>query len=432
MPYAEGATRTDRYLDDQLVAETRDEGPVLAELEGFLAAPPDRDLVLGLTRVQVGDLSRFPFDRDLDQRMIAEARAAGLPPGAPPPSDLDRLLFHLRDRLRNGSWVPRMAKVRMHADGLPYTGGLDGNPRRLAGEPDVVIPARSTYQGPRVRVGILDGAFYRHPALAGHYLADSAAFGEQERPDPPATMGHAVHLAGIVARQAPGADIVIRQALNEENQVDSWALAKAMVLFRGEVDILLTALGGTTWDGRAPFVLERAESRLGCLHVASAGNWGLPVTRPYPSPTRDSTIYPAALPGVIAVGALDEKGERAPYSQSAPWISLMAPGEHDGLFLRRASLVERNAQGVLVVSAYERPVDFGGYASWSGTSAAAAYATGALAALVTALGGTAQEAAETLLSGDPGLAGRVPATGGIRRYSARQDAYAPEAASAAY
>ncbi|MEV0201405.1 hypothetical protein [Nonomuraea sp. NPDC050691] len=167
MPYAEGATRTDRYLDDQLVAETRDEGPVLAELEGHLAAPPDRDLVLGLTRIQVGDLRRFPFAEDLDQRMIAEARAAGLPPGAPAPTDLDRLLFHLRDRLRNGSWVPRMAKVRMHADGLPYTGGLDGNPRRLAGEPDVVIPARSTYQGPRVRVGILDGAFYRHPPSPG-------------------------------------------------------------------------------------------------------------------------------------------------------------------------------------------------------------------------------------------------------------------------
>ncbi|MEV0596741.1 S8/S53 family peptidase [Nonomuraea cavernae] len=422
MPYSDATTPTDRYLSHEIVVESRDERLLLAELDGFVSGEPDGDLVLGLTRIRLDALDRFPFDPDLDARMRAEAGAATR--GAQP-SDLDRVLYHLRERFKTTKqWVPRMAKIRMYAEGTPYTGGGQGDPEQLAAKAEVVIEPRESYRGPRFTIGILDGALYRHPQLAGHYLADSSVFGVADHTDPPATLGHAVHLAGIVARQAPGADLVIRQALDASNEVDSWTLAKAMVRFSGEVDLLLTSLGGATWDDKPPFVLERAESRLGCVHVASAGNWGeVPRPRPYPSPTRDSAIFPAALPGVIAVGALAGDGGRAGYSQSGPWISLMAPGAHDGLFLERASLLTRDAHGALISNVERKPVNFGGVANWPGTSASAAYVAGAMVAVAMAQDTNVQEAAETLLSGHPGLSQEVPQARGIRPYSPELDRY---------
>ncbi|UOZ06957.1 type VII secretion-associated serine protease mycosin [Amycolatopsis sp. WQ 127309] len=40
----------------------------------------------------------------------------------------------------------------------------------------------------------------------------------------------------------------------------------------------------------------------------------------------DPVTYPAAYPGVIAVGAIDEQGQLADFSQTGPFISLVAPG----------------------------------------------------------------------------------------------------------
>ncbi len=37
-------------------------------------------------------------------------------------------------------------------------------------------------------------------------------------------------------------------------------------------------------------------------------------------------LYPAALPGVLAVGATDEQDRRASFSSFGDWISLAAPG----------------------------------------------------------------------------------------------------------
>ncbi|MFC7648065.1 S8/S53 family peptidase [Streptosporangium lutulentum] len=227
------------------------------------------------------------------------------------------------------------------------------------------------------------------------------------------TQGHAVHLAGILAQQAPNADLIVRQALTDF-EVDSWTLATKMVEFRNEVDILVTALGGTTWDNQPPMVLRRAEARLGCVHVSSAGNWGN-VDDPlrFPSPTRRSAIFPGALADVIAVGALDESGERTPYSQSGPWVTAMAPGRHGSLFLERAGLVGRDAKGVFFSTGVVEL--FGGFARWDGTSAAAAYFAGVVAAEAQNRETSVEEAVHRLLDG--------PATSRIRPFDPERDKY---------
>src|SRR5690606_27242397 len=84
--------------------------------------------------------------------------------------------------------------------------------------------------------------------------------------------------------------------------------------------------------------------------IACAGNTGS--SRPF---------WPAALPTVIAVGALDG-GARAAFSAHGPWVDAWA-------------------QGVGLTSSFLEFGRFRGYAPWSGASFAAALATGPPASL---------------------------------------------------
>ncbi|WP_260615393.1 S8 family serine peptidase [Microbispora sp. KK1-11] len=110
-----------------------------------------------------------------------------------------------------------------------------------------------------------------------------------------------------------------------------------------------TTFGGHTFDDAPPLGLAEALTGFPAV-VACAGNTAS--SRPF---------WPAALPGVVAVGALDGDA-RAGFSAYGPWVDVWAPG-------------------VGLVSSFLDYGDFHGYAAWSGTSFAAAVVTGALARL---------------------------------------------------
>nr|MDJ0860015.1 S8 family serine peptidase [Dinoroseobacter sp.] len=55
---------------------------------------------------------------------------------------------------------------------------------------------------------------------------------------------------------------------------------------------------------------------LGAVPVAAMGNSG-----------REEVYYPAALPGVIAVGAIEEDGRRSDFSTMGDHIAISAPGD---------------------------------------------------------------------------------------------------------
>ncbi|MFC1742343.1 S8 family serine peptidase [Candidatus Riflebacteria bacterium] len=110
-------------------------------------------------------------------------------------------------------------------------------------------------------------------------------------------------------------------------------------------DVINMSLGGA---GRSWFMeyAIRYANRYGTVVVAAMGN-----------NNSSQPFYPAAYPGVISVGAVDNWGNRAYFSNYGPWMDISAPG-------------------VRVPSTYTGPYR---YAYLSGTSMASPHVAGAIA-----------------------------------------------------
>jgi subtilisin family serine protease len=79
--------------------------------------------------------------------------------------------------------------------------------------------------------------------------------------------------------------------------------------------VINLSLGGAH-DPTEELLIQQAIAR-GVVVVAAMGN---------DADRGNPTSYPAALPGVVAVGATDELDRRAEFSQFGPHITLVAPG----------------------------------------------------------------------------------------------------------
>lgn len=201
-----------------------------------------------------------------------------------------------------------------------------------------------------VLVAVVDGGIDAdHPALRGRVVRSWRV------PGLAAGAGqHGTQVAGVVAGQATGAfsgglardaQLLDVQVLDRDGHGSADDLAAGLRFARAAgADLVLTSLA-LEWD--APQVHSAVDALAGeaVPVVAAAGNgFG------------DLLAFPAAYPEVLGVGALDGGGRR---QQLSGWSAadVVAPGE-----------------------AVLAPVPGGGYASVSGTSAAAAVAAGLLAA----------------------------------------------------
>lgn len=358
---------------DQLLVATPYADRVISRLKGWdirVASEGREDNeALGLTRLILQRaLGESPTD-PVDVAILRSRAGSAL--------DVTALLVALRAHFAeaNQGWSPVMGKNRT-LDNLEIGGGSvifggDGDPTAITGPAALTQVTRwseqPTMPGTGVRVGIIDTKLSPAPQLAGHY---SSTFGDvlHAVPTSPA-QGHAVFVAGVILSEAPGATIEVRAALNDQGRTDSWTAAKAITDLGSRVDILNLSFSCLTGDGRPPLALATAVDIITprVVVVAAAGNHG--------RLTRASTVeidgrkisdvskcvsFPAALDNVVAVGATQADGEAAAYSPTGPWIDLMADGTAESLFLK---------WGV-----------FDGFASWEGTSFAAARVTGAIAA----------------------------------------------------
>jgi membrane-anchored mycosin MYCP len=411
-----GETMGNDAIDQHIVVADEHFDMVLGLLGRDSAKEEKSDARLGLTLVQLADV------HELAEHMEKERKAQ---PGAKEPDHvhgpLDRVLGNLRaiTQARYAGWSPTMGKNRIltGVQFKPYSnaGGFT-RPTKPEKTPDEYPAAARS--GRRVRVGILDTRLDPHTRLGGRYLTDPDAL---TRPQPGQERqwweGHATFIAGIVLSLAPAADLDVRTALapgttpTDGWTMPLWTLAERLADYRDSgVEVLNLSLGCSTADGQSPMVLQRAIAQLTptMAVVAAAGNHGTDLLDDHDRedqgmPRRAAPLFPAALDGVLAVGAVDAAGRSAPFNpvdgtdpaRPAPWIDVFAPGVE----VVSTYLDETGDQNVRVPRdgkpvTYES-VRFEGYASWSGTSFAAAHVTGLVAAGISA-GMTPQEAVQAV------------------------------------
>jgi hypothetical protein len=189
--------------------------------------------------------------------------------------------------------------------------------------------------------------------------------------------GHGTFISGIIRQLCPDARIHHRGVLTSYGDGDDAsvisAIERALAAVHG-YDIVVMAFGTYGAADEAP-PLADAVRRLLCdsLVVASAGNDA--TSRPY---------YPAALPGVIAVGALDQAG-RARFSNFGSWVDACAPA---------VDVVSTFFDGFTEhCTCCGSPTDtYQGWARWSGTSFAAPKVAGVIAREMYLHGVTARQA----------------------------------------
>jgi hypothetical protein len=220
--------------------------------------------------------------------------------------------------------------------------------------------------------------------------------------------GHGVFVAGLVHRFAPGATVLYHRVLDQNGFVTDVQLAEELrrVGRIPEVQVINLSLGGHTHDAVAglPATAEALEElrihRPDLVVVAGAGNEG--VERPF---------YPAAYKGVIGVAAVGADGRRACFSNYGSWVDCAAAGvDVTSTFL--------TVRDVTVQSYYHpnclgrddpglKPFSFDGWASMSGTSAAAPVVSGLIATKMTEAEVDARTAADALIDaiGQPRLPG---------------------------
>ncbi len=180
--------------------------------------------------------------------------------------------------------------------------------------------------GAGVRVMVLDTGIDRdHPSLATAFEQGKDFVGDANGPYEYAdSMGHGSHVSGTIAGfhdltsgftgVAPAAKILAGRVCGAKGCSNiaiasgiDWAVAE-------KVSVINMSLGGAWSTPAERNAIEKAEEA-GVSVVAASGNDGT-----------NRVGYPAALPTVIAVGAVDSTLKKAEFSQYGPELDIVAPG----------------------------------------------------------------------------------------------------------
>jgi subtilisin family serine protease len=233
--------------------------------------------------------------------------------------------------------------------------------------------------GENITVAIIDtGIDYIHPDLGGGFGPGYKVIGGYDiynnDPDPMDDYGHGTHCAGVVAANgtlkgvAPGAKLMAYKVLSSSGSgASSDVIAGIEMAIDPDgnpttddgADIISMSLGGRgdPDDPIAQAVDTAADA--GIIVVVAAGNRG---------PYKETIDSPGCARKAITVGASDKSDVIADFSSRGPVI------------WKEAVLIKPDvlAPGVSIYSTYLN----GGYASFSGTSAATPHVAGAAALLL--------------------------------------------------
>ncbi|WP_431878345.1 type VII secretion-associated serine protease mycosin [Amycolatopsis sacchari] len=216
---------------------------------------------------------------------------------------------------------------------LPPGGGCLPAPQGTA--PDIPWPQRQLApqrvwdltKGQGITVAVVDTGVDAHtPQLAGRVLPGADVAGSGPADDD--CYGHGTFVAGIIAAApapgtgftgvAPEATILpIRVTSPADSTLTSTALANGI---RRAVDagarVINVSASTSVPDAGLAAAVQYAEAH-DVVVVASAANG---------AQEGDPVTYPASYPTVLAVGAVDSTGQHADFSQTGPYLALVAPG----------------------------------------------------------------------------------------------------------
>lgn len=264
---------------------------------------------------------------------------------------------------------------------------------------DAEVVHTSNNKGAGIQVAVLDtGIDYTHEELDARYLG-GYDFANSDN-DPLDDNGHGTHCSGIIAAEdngigvvgvAPEADLYAVKVLDKQGSgylsdviagID-WATVglDGSEGNSDDAEVISMSLGSSSGAISLEDACNNAYSS-GTLVVASAGNEG--------DGNCETTeySYPAAYSSVIAVGAIDQGDNVASFSNSGPFLELVAPGVNVYSTMPTYS--------VTMTSTGPPPFRYSNnYDSMSGTSMACPHVAGT-AALVFATGKVATEVRSTL------------------------------------
>lgn len=277
------------------------------------------------------------------------------------------------------------------------------------------LPTGDDLPGHEVVVAVVDSGFCDDAWFGGQVEFRE---GQDEEAPPadsdtlPFATGHGTFVAGVVLQHAPGARVVARRVVDDHGHVDDETLGRALEGLEDGVDIVNLSLGGTVDDTEDAFdLLVTANSLMNLWErnpdlvvVAPSGNLG----------AEDTDFWPARFDRVIAVAALGADGRPASFSNSGPWVNACAVGENvHSRFLTWDGKVEVPPPNDQHRYRSAASAPFQGWATWSGTSFAAARVSGVIAAATRKADGVlAPQAAQQLLRED---AGTFPGFGTVVR-----------------
>ena len=187
-------------------------------------------------------------------------------------------------------------------------------------------------RGQSINVVVVDtGVDYRHPELARAYAGGYNAISRTS--DPLDDNGHGTHVAGTIAAAdndlgvvgvAPNVRLWAAKVLRSDGKGSTanviaaidWVLQQKRAL--GGNWIVNLSLGSAEASVTEREAFARAVDE-GLLIFAATGNESTSVLA---APVN----YPAGYPGVIAVGAIDDKRAAATFSNQGPEVALVGPG----------------------------------------------------------------------------------------------------------
>ncbi len=240
-----------------------------------------------------------------------------------------------------------------------------------------------------VDTGLVPNAAADHPWLAGVRGAEENPYVADASGDMVIApyAGHGTFVAGVLRCMAPKASVFVERAFDIAGADYETRLASSLEdALERDPDILVFTFTSATHRDQSlhtfdDFYERRIRQLKGLVVLAPAGNDG-----------SSRRMWPAAHPGVIAVGALAANWrERAHFTNYGRWVDVYAPGE---------DLVNAFPKGTYVCKEPPRTDErrqFHGMANWSGTSFSTPVVAGLIAARMSQTGENAHQAADALL-----------------------------------